>query len=75
MYKYICDECGAEFERSAWKPKGKRFCNTHAYKHVEDAAQQLMNRSGPYYEKWREAMRRNASRATEGIRRYLEKTS
>lgn len=51
---YICVECGKEYQ--AKQPSRKHTCPECSYRHVKEAAQQLHNHQGPYYEKWKQAL-------------------
>lgn len=59
-HKYICEDCGKEFIFERYKPEGRRTCIDCSYKRIEEAALQLHKREGPYYEKWKQAMKHSA---------------
>jgi len=52
MGQYVCRECGAAFESERRKQNG--CCFDCSIQHVIDSADQLANKKGPYYDKWRE---------------------
>jgi len=54
--KVNCIDCGAEFEYRGYKKKER--CIPCAYKRAEEAATQMFNKSGPFYDKWLESMRK-----------------
>lgn len=55
-----CVDCHEMFPRKLLNSMGRcRLCASHA---VHDAMAQLSNHSGPYYEKWKAAMRKTIGR-------------
>jgi hypothetical protein len=57
MYKYVCLECGNEYEQATYRQPRRRYCINCSMAHLSESMKQLHNHEGPYFEKWKESMR------------------
>ena len=55
-----CVDCQKEFPRKELNRMGR--CRTCAWQAAMEAPRQLYNHEGPYYEKWKAAMRKGIGR-------------
>ena len=51
MKSYACVECANEY--TAKNPTRNHCCLDCNVRHQQEAAEQILAREGPYYEKWR----------------------
>jgi len=63
----ICIDCKREFSRKALNRRGR--CQECAMKAWRDAAEQMHQRDGPYYERWLEGKHK----AVENYKKSMEK--
>lgn len=62
--KVKCKGCGKVFEKRLLSRKG--YCRICAFKRWQENARQMIEKKGPYYERWKEAH-------AAGLERYLER--